>query len=170
MFEQTDDRDDKIRTRIIMVLAGIGVALIIGGIIVFGMFQPTPSPDAPKAPVGLPEAKHAGDPDFDKNVGLVALTEKKFFTQANMLGQRQAVMTGNIRNFTDKTIIGIELKGTVLGANNKVMAAAIAMPVPRRYDQIRSKGNIPYAVTVDGVPDGEIEDMTIEVVGLVLGD
>ena len=170
MFEQADDRDDKVRSRMIMVLSGVAVALIIGGIVVFGLLQPAPTPNAPRAPQGLPNAKHAGDPEFDRNVGLVSLTERKFYTQANMLGQRQAVMTGNIRNFNDRPVIGVELKGVVLGPNEKVLAEAIAMPVPRRFDRIPARGNIPYAVTVDGVPDGEIEDMRIEVVGLIMGD
>lgn len=171
MFQQSDERDDKVRSRLILVVAGIGVAAIIGAIMLFGALQPSQTPDAPKPPPGLANAKHAGDPEFDQNVGLVALTEKKFFTQANMLGQVQAVMTGNIRNFNDRPVVGIELKGTVLGTDGKVLASAIAMPVPRRYDQIPPKGNIPYAVTVDGVPTNQpLDDMQIEVVGLVMGD
>lgn len=171
MFEQTDDRDDKVRSRIILVVAGVGVAAIIAGIMLFGALRPSASPDAPPPPPGLPNAKHAGDPEFDQYVGLVALTEKKFFTQANMLGQVQAVMTGNIRNFNDRPVAGIELKGVVLGPDGKVLASAIAMPVPKRYEQIPAKGNIPYAVTVDGVPSNQpLDDMQIEVVGLVMGD
>jgi hypothetical protein len=170
MFEQTDDRDDKVRSRMIMVLSGVGLALLIGAILIFGAFQSKQEAEAPRAPQGLPNAKHAGDPEFDKNVGLVALTEREFFTTANMLGQRQALMRGNIRNFNDKPVVGVERKGTVLGANGKVMATAIAMPVPRRFDRIPAKGSIPYSVTVDGVPDGEIEDMTVEVVGLDMGE
>jgi hypothetical protein len=169
MFEQSDERDDKVRSRIIVAVAGIGVAAIIGAIVLYGALRPATSSDAPKAPPSLPNAKHAGDPEFDHNVGLVALTEKKFFTQANMLGQVQAVMTGTIRNFNDRPVVGIELRGIVLGPDGKVIASAIAMPVPKRYDQIPPKGNVPYAVTVDGVPNGQIDDMQIEVVGLVMG-
>jgi hypothetical protein len=170
MFEQADGHDDKVRTRILIVLSGVGVALIIGAIALFGAYRSSaPPPDAPRAPQGLPDAKHAGDPEFDKNIGLVTLTEKTFYTQANMLGQRQALMKGKILNFNDKPVVGIELRANVLGANGKVMATTIAMPVPKRFEQVPARGSVEYSVTVDGVPDGEIEDMTIDVVGLVMG-
>jgi hypothetical protein len=168
MFEQTDEGGDKVRSRIIMVLAGVAVAMLIGAIVMFGAFNSTP-PAAPAPPPRLPNAKHAGEPDFDKNVGLVALTEKKFYTQQNMLGQKQALVTGNVRNFTSRPVLGLELRGNVYSMDGKVLATALAMPVPKRYEQISPGGNIPFAVTIDGVPDGEIGDITIDVEGLELG-
>lgn len=173
MFEQTDDSTDKVRSRILMALAGLGVALAIGAIVIYGMIQgpaQATHPDAPPPPQGLPNAKHAGDPEFDKNSGLVALVNKKFFTQANMLGQRQAVATGTIANFSDKTVVGVELRGRVLGANGVELATTLAMPVPKRYEKISPKGNVEFAVTIDGVKDGEIEDITIEIEGLAFAD
>jgi hypothetical protein len=169
MFEQTDASVDKTRSRIIMVLAGIGVALIIAAIAIFGAFDSRP-PEAERPPPGIPGAKHAGDPEFEQYSRLVAIVNKKFYTQANMLGQRQAVATGTVANFTDKTVLGIELRGTVYGEGGKVMATTVAMPVPRRYESISPKGSIPFAITIDGVPrDGEIEDITVELEGLVMG-
>ena len=166
MFEQTDESVDKVRSRIIMGLAGVGVALIVAAILLFGAFDSTP-PEAPKPPPGLPNAKHAGDPEFDKYNGLVAIVNKKFFTQANMLGQRQAVATGTIANFTDRTVTGVELRGNVYGAGGKVIATTLAMPVPRRFEEISPKGRIDFAITIDGVPrDGEIEDITVDLEGL----
>lgn len=168
MFEQTDEGGDKVRSRIIMVLAGVAVALIIGAIVLFGAFDTRP-PDPPRPQPRLAEAKHAGDPEFDKNSGLVALVNKQFYTQANVLGQRQAVITGTIANFADKPVVGVELRGKVYGPGGKVVATALAIPVPRLYEQIPPKGNVPFSVTIDGVPNGELEDMTIEVEGLAMG-
>jgi hypothetical protein len=166
MFEQTDESVDKVRSRIIMGLAGVAVALIVGAILLFGAFDSTP-PEAPQPPPGLPDAKHAGDPEFDKYIGLVAVVNKKFFTQANMLGQRQAVCTGTIANFTDRTVTGVELRGTVYGAGGKVIATTLAMPVPRRFESISPKGRVDFAITIDGVPrEGEIEDITVDLEGL----
>jgi len=169
MFEQSDDSVDKTRSRIIMVLAGVGVAALLGGLLLFGRFNSEP-PAAPPPPPRLANAKHAGDPEFDKYNGLVAIVNKKFFTQSNMLGQRQAVIQGTLANFSDKPVLGVELRGTVLGAGGTVMATTLAMPVPKKYDQIPPRGSVAFAVTVDGVPaEGEIEDITIAVEGLVMG-
>jgi len=170
MFEQTDDSVDKTRSRVIMGLAGVGVALIVGAILLFGSFDSTP-PEAPQPPPGIPNAKHAGDPEFEKYNGLVAIVNKKFFTQANMLGQRQAVCTGTIANFTDKTVTGVELRGNVYGTGGKILATTLAMPVPRRFETISPKGRIDFAITIDGVPrEGEIEDITVELEGLAVAE
>lgn len=152
-----------------MVVAGVGVALIIAAIAWYGAMQPA-TPEAPTPQKGLPNAKHAGDPEFDKYSGLVVLVNKKFFTQGNLLGQKQALIQGEIANFSDRPVVGIELRGTVYGTGGTVLATALALPVPKKFDQIPAKGQIPFAVTVDGVPrDGQIDDITIQIEGLEMG-
>lgn len=169
MFEQTDETVDKTRSRIIMALAGLGVAMLLAALLLFGRFNSEP-PAEPPPPPRLANAQHAGDPDFDKYSGLVAIVNKKFFTQSNMLGQRQAVIQGTLANFSDRPLVGVELRGTVLGVGGAVMATTVAMPVPKKYNQVPPKGSVPFAVTVDGVPaEGEIEDITIALEGLVMG-
>ena len=170
MFEQPDTAADKGRSRAILLIAGVAMIVIVAGVIFYSSRQPAQQPSA-SAQAGLPNARHAGDPVFDKNVGLVSLVNKKFFTQANMLGQRQAIANGTIANFTDKPVLGIELRGRVIGADGKEMATVLAMPVPKLFDKISPRGQIPFTVTIDGVPkDGEIADITIEVEGLVMGE
>ena len=166
MFEQSDESVDRVRSRIIMVLAGVAVAVLLGALLLFGRFQDTP-PEAPPPPPQLENALRAGDPEFEKYTKQVVLLNTEFFTQSNMLGQRQAVIRGQIANFTERTVTGVELRGTVVGENGVVMATTLALPVPRKFDQIGPKGSVPFAVTVDGVPaKGTIEDITINLVGL----
>lgn len=170
MFEQQEDRVDKGRSRAIMIVAGLAMVVVIAGVVYYSSRQAAPQQSAAQTP-GLPNAAHAGNPVFDKNVGLVSLVNKKYFTQANMLGQRQAIANGTIVNFTEKPVLGIELRGRVIGADGKEMATVLAMPVPKLYEKIAAKGSIPFTVTIDGVPkEGEIADITIEVEGLVMGE
>lgn len=166
MFQNGNDGAEKGRSRMIMAAAAVAVVLIFGAVLLWGTFSPEPPAPLP-AERGLPNAKHAGDPDFEKNKGLVSLVNKKFFTQANMLGQNQALATGDIMNFTDKTLTGVELRGSVIGKDGQVKATTLAAPVPRVHQQIAPNKSVAYTVRIDGAPPThEIDDITVEVVGL----
>ncbi len=171
MFSNTEDSGDKNRTRAIMVAAGFLVVALAAAIITYSAWS---GPDPGAAPVqsaGLPNAKRAGDPEFEKYKGLVSLVNKKFFTQANMLGQRQALAKGEIANFTGRVILGVELRGKVFGKDGSVLATVLASPVPKVYEKISPGGSVPYSVTIDGVPQkAELDDITIELEGIVFGD
>ena len=171
MFSNTEDAGDKNRTRAIMVAAGFLVVAVAAVIITYSA-RGGPDPAAAPAPSpGLPNAKRAGDPEFEKYKGLVSLVNKKFFTQSNMLGQRQALAKGNIANFSDRVIIGVELRGKVLGKDGTVLATVLASPVPKVYEKISPGGSVPYSVTIDGVPQkAELDDITLELEGLVFGE
>ena len=114
MFSNTEDTGHKNRTRAIMLAAGLLVVAVAAVIIVYSARHAPEPGAAPAQAQGLPNAKRAGDPDFEKYKGLVSLVNKKFFTQANMLGQRQALAKGDIANFTDRVILGVELRGKVI--------------------------------------------------------
>ena len=105
MFEQSDESVDRVRSRIIMVLAGVAVAVLLGALLLFGRFQDTP-PEAPPPPPQLENALRAGDPEFEKYTKQVVLLNTEFFTQSNMLGQRQAVIRG-VRGATTAGNLGL---------------------------------------------------------------
>ncbi len=171
MFSNTEDTGDKNRTRAIMVAAGFLVVAVAAVIITYSA-RSGPGPDAaPVQSAGLPNAKRAGDPEFEKYKGLVSLVNKKFFTQANMLGQRQALAKGEIANFTGRVILGVELRGKVIGKDGSVLATVLASPVPKVYEKISPNGSVPYSVTIDGVPQkAELDDITLELEGIVFGE
>lgn len=170
MFSNTEDAGDKNRTRAIMVAAGFLVVAIAAVIITYSA-QRGPDPTVPVKEIGLPNAKRAGDPEFEKYKGLVSLVNKKFFTQSNMLGQRQALAKGEIANFTGRVILGVELRGKVIGKDGSVLATVLASPVPKVYEKISPGGSVPYSVTIDGVPQkAELDDITLELEGLVFGE
>ncbi len=167
MFENTQDGVDKGRSRMIMIVAAVVVVLAAGAFALLGSLGPS---EAEQAPVqqGLPNARRAGDPEFDKHKGLVSLMNKKFFTQANMLGQTQALATGEIMNFTDRTITGIELRGKAIGKDGEVKATALATPVPKIFPKVSPGNSVKFTVTIDGTPPpDQLDDITVDVEGLV---
>ena len=171
MFHPTEDKGEKGRSRIVMVIAAVVVVLVFGAILLLsGTFGGSSQPQAgAPAPQGLPNAVHKGDPAFDQYKDYVQLVNKKFYTQANMLGQNQAVAKGEISNFGDKNVIGVELRGKVIAKDGQVKAQVLATPVPKVYEMVPAKKSVPFAVTIDGVPGrDDIDDITIELEGLVL--
>jgi hypothetical protein len=171
MFQPTEDKGEKGRSRIVMVIAAVGVVLVFAGVLLLsGTLGGTSQPQA-GAPVqqGLPNAVHKGDPEFDQYKDYVQLVNKKFYTQANMLGQNQAVAKGEIANFGDKDVVGVELRGKVMGKDGQVKAQVLATPVPKLYATVPAKKSVPFAVTIDGAPGrDDIDDITIELEGLVI--
>ncbi len=171
MFSNTEDTGHKNRTRAIMLAAGLLVVAVAAVIIVYSARQAPEPGAAPAQSQGLPNAKRAGDPEFEKYKGLVSLVNKKFFTQANLLGQRQALAKGDIANFTDRVILGVELRGKVIGKDGSVLATVLASPVPKVYEKILPGGSVPYSVTIDGVPQkAELDDITLELEGIVFAE
>ncbi len=169
IFQAAENKEDKGRARLVMAVVGLIVALVGAGVIYLStIWGPDPG-DLPAPQAGLPGASHAGEPVFEKYHTLVQLADKKYFTAANLLGQTQAMARGKILNMSDKTVTGVELRGKVIGKQDKVLATALAAPVPRKIPSIPPKGTVEFNVTIDGIPRGEeIMDITVEIEGLMV--
>lgn len=169
MFQQPDSQETRKNARLVMVLVAAAVALAAGLFVAFSDFA-SPAADAPKETQGLPDARRAGDPIFDDNKSKIQLVNKKFYTQGNLLGQVQAVMKGEILNLTNKEILGVELRATVLMKDGKTKSI-VACPIPRVFEKVPAQTKVAYDVVVDGVPKpDQIDDMTIELEGLILSE
>jgi hypothetical protein len=171
MFEQAKDRVDTGRSRVLLIAFGVVVALVVVGVLLSSRCSSVPvSNDV--TPRGLANASRAGDPVFDKYKLLVQLQKKEYFTQANMLGQLSAFGKGRLVNLSDKTITGVELRGNVVGAENKLLATTVAIPVPRVKESIPPRGSMEYTVNIQNVPNGikekDIYDINVELEGLIV--
>src|SRR6187401_2419758 len=110
MFTQTEGKVDTGRTRIIS-LAFLGALAIFGvGLLVVYTIPWGPSAGTVK---GLQNPHRAGDPVFDELSQKVKLSDQSYWTSNNLLGQLLPAGKGKIVNSSDKTLTGIELKGTV---------------------------------------------------------
>ena len=84
---------------------------------------------------------------------------------------KTSLAKGEIANFTGRVILGVELRGKVIGKDGSVLATVLASPVPKVYEKISPGGSVPYNVTIDGVPQkAELDDITLELEGLVFGE
>ena len=170
MFNQSTEQVETGRSRVLLIVFGIVIAAVVGGVLLYSSLSP-PSAESETREV-LPNVSRAGDPVFEEYKNLVQLQKKEYFTQPNMLGQITALGTGIILNLSDKTITGVELRGKVIGKDDKLLATTLAYPVPRRQPSIPPRGQLKYTVSIRNVPNDikvkDIYDISVELEGLVV--
>jgi hypothetical protein len=168
MFDQAEGRREAAgRSRALIVIFGIVLALVAAGALAYSRYSPAAAPAPPDAPRGLANGIKAGDPQFDSLVKVIQLRDVQKQTAKNLLGQHIGILRGQIANMSDKTITGIALRGNAYGMDSKVVATAIALPVPRLRDSIPPQSTMPFTVTIDAIPDPKkVADMTVDIEGL----
>lgn len=169
MFSQSGDREDAGRSRVVLIVFAVAIAALVGGVVLFSKLAPAPAASSPTAR-GLANGVHAGDPTYERYSKLVRLDKQEYYTSSNMLGQMLASGTGTLINTSDKTLTGVELTGTVIGKGDKVLATAIALPVPRVRATLPPQGSMPFTVAIDGLPKdtkkSDIVDIRVVLTGL----
>jgi hypothetical protein len=169
MFTDSAQGDESNRTRVLLFAFGILVAIALVAVLLYSKLAPAPSAGVP-VERGLETAVRAGDPTYDKYHKLVRLENLNYFTSKNMLGQILASGTGRLVNTTDKVLVGVELTGTVYGKDNKVLASAIALPVPKVRPRLAPQETMQITVAIDdlanGTKEADLYDIRIELTGL----
>jgi hypothetical protein len=168
MFDQAQaQRGDTGRSRALIAIFGVVLALVVAGALAYSRFSPEPEPTVAAPQRGLENAVRAGNPEFDGLVKVVQLRDLQKQTARNLLGQHIGILKGQIANMSDKTITGIELRGNAYGMDSKVVATSLALPVPRVRESIPPHSTMPFTVTIDAIPDPKkVADMTVDIEGL----
>ena len=127
---------DKTR-RTIFIVAGV-IAVLLIGLIVFMLVRRGPAPQQELG--GLRDEKleesfqgvlRASSADFEKFRDQIVLTQPEDYLVAKSLsGGMEVTMAATVGNFTGRTIAGLEMKGSVLDAEGKVIKERTAIVVP----------------------------------------
>lgn len=117
--------EEKPRRTLIIVVAVIA-AVGIGGIFYLLMRETA----APAAPATLVDAVRAGSPEFEQYRSKIALDKPEAMESTNVLGGFQMDLETTVRNFTGRTIIGLEIRGAVLNSEGAVLKERTMVVVP----------------------------------------
>ena len=117
--------EDKPRRTLIIVVAVIA-AVVIGGIFYLLMRETA----APAAPAALADAVRAGSPEFEQYRTKIALDKPAATQSTNVLGGFQMTLETTVRNFTGRTITGLEIRGVVLNSQGGVLKERTIVVVP----------------------------------------
>ena len=158
MFEQPP-KSEKDRSQTIMILSGVAVLVVIVLIIVVTSVGRRPSQT---------EVAHSGSPEFDGYAPHVIIgnIEKKTGERLNI---RYARILCTLHNAGDATLVGVQLKASIIGTGGQLLKEKIFTPVPNSRDALGPNQSMNIDVSVERVPDpSEIMDMRIELNGLKL--
>jgi hypothetical protein len=178
MFEsETDQMTEQRRSRMLMVLGGIGaLALAMVILLLWKGTRTTPSlATEEKLPGGpqmrLEDAVRAGTPEFDTYKAKVTLEDHDKLASSNPLGMTQLILNAKLTNRGDRTLTGIELslRAMSYAEPGKTLALNFSLPVPRKRTQLPPGESMAVTMKVDlpsKISEGEVSDLVPELTGL----
>ena len=117
--------EDRPRRTLIIVVAVIA-AVVIGGVFYLLMRETA----APEAPATLADAIRAGSPEFEQNRTKIALDKPEAMQSTNVLGGFQMDLETTVRNFTGRTITGLEIRAAILTSQGGVLRERTLVVIP----------------------------------------
>src|SRR5215212_2699217 len=112
--EKPNQRDESDRSRrAVFIVAGLVALLLVAGLIVFLKTRPEPKPASGPVNQTLDGGIRAGSAEFEKYRELIKPDEPEAVSQGNVAGGLEMVLATTVRNFTGRTLSGLEMKGIV---------------------------------------------------------
>jgi hypothetical protein len=146
--EQQIAKGDDSRRKIIIVVA------IVAAILVAGLFYllMRAGGSAVSTPVRLEGAIRAGSPEFEKYIKLIVCDEPEADQAGRALGDIVMTLRTTVRNFTGRTINGLEVWAAVVDHQGKPVKqrTAVVMPNDRRSELEPNKTMV-VEVVLDGM-------------------
>ena len=159
-LEGSDDSRRKI-----IISAAVVAALFIAIIFYFLMRA---SSGGNVEPV-LEGALRPGSPEFDQNIGKLYLDPPEADEAKRALGDIVMNLQTTVRNFTGRTINGLEVKASVVDGEGKPVKQRTVVVIPTKQAELQPNGTMLVVVRLDGMKDSDHRaNIKMEVTGLKL--
>jgi hypothetical protein len=156
--------EDKPRRTLIIVVAVIA-AVLAGGLFYLLLRKSV----APSVPPTLQGAIRRGSADWDKYSKLIALDDPEADEAKRALGDTVMTLQTTARNFTGRTITGLEVRGTVVDHDGKPVKERTLVVVPARQVELDPNKTMRVSILIDGFSDSDDRaNIKIEVTGFTL--
>ncbi len=143
--------EDKPRRTLIIVVAIIA-AVVIGGVFYLLLRETT----APLAPPTLADAIRAGSPEFEQYREKIVLDNPDAVESTNVLGGFQMILETTVRNFTGRTITGLEIRGAVLDSHGRVLKDRIVVvPSAKKPGDLEPNKTMFVTVPISGLKESD---------------
>ena len=149
--------------RAIVIAVALVAAVLIGG--VFYVLMRKSMRDSP--PLRVENAIRAGSPDFEKYQKLIALDDPVADESPRALGDIVMTLHTTARNFTGRTITGLEVRAAVVDHQNQPIKerTVVVIPMPDR-EQLEANKTMFVGVRLEGMTDSDDRaNIKMEVVG-----
>jgi hypothetical protein len=149
--DENNRRDDNGSRRTIFIIAGLVAVLLIAGLIVFLKTRPEPQPAGIVADQKLEGALRAGSPEFDKYRELIKLDEPIADYADSVAGDVQMNLGTTVRNFTGRTISGLEMRGAVVDFQGKPIRERTKIVIPSgSLAELENNGTAKAPIAIPG--------------------
>ena len=162
MFEQPGENVEKDRSRLVVIISGVAVGAVILLIVLVSSFCKSG---------GRFEMAGPDSDEFKAYANNVKIELVDKFEGERDLGKsvRYARLVCNVTNTGDKTLVGLQLKGTAYGFNNESLREKVTTYIPGPHRELDPGEMIRVELTMEPIPDpATIMDFKVEVAGLKL--
>lgn len=145
-----DDSEDS-RRKLIIVVAIIA-ALVIA---VFFYFLMRASSSGGGGDPVLAGAIRPGSPEWDQYYSKIVLDEPEAFEAKRALGDTVMDLKTTVRNFTGRTLNGLEVRGAVVDHQGKAVKERTLIVVPTKQPELGQNQTMEAFVRLDGMKDSD---------------
>jgi hypothetical protein len=145
-----------------VVVAVLGL-LIIGGIIYFRKSRPETGGTNTET---LANAIRPGSVEWNQYHSAVVLDKPEADQAKRALGDWVMTLHSTVRNFTGKTLNGLEVHAAVVDLAGKPVKERTVVIIPNRQPELEPNKTLPISVTLEGMKDSDVRaDIKMEVTG-----
>ncbi len=157
--------EEKSRRALIIFVAAFAAAFIAG--FFYLLLRSTTTPSAPPTLAG---AIRAGSPDFEKYKKLIVLDEQVADEAKRALGDTVMTLQTTVRNFTGRTITGLEIRAAVVDHDGKSVKERTMVVIPRQdHPDLDPNKTMKVSVKIEGFTDNDDRaNIKMEVTGFTL--
>ena len=163
--QQSIKEIDNVR-RTIFIVSGLVAALLIASVIYFAT---RPSDNTTVTP-RLEGAIRPGSGEFDEHGKNVVVDSVEAFKSPRALGDQLVRIQGVARNFSGRTLNGLEIQGTVVDSQNNPVKQRTVIAIPSRAtgaNELAPNRTMQVIVNLEGIKmDADLANFRIDVTGV----
>ena len=154
------------RSRLPLIIAIAVVAAVIISGAFYLLMKKTMGPTPPPT---LSGAIRAGSPDWQKYIKLIALDDPEADESPRALGDIVMTLHTTARNFTGRTITGLEVRAAVLDHQDHPVKEETVVVIPGRQTERDPNKTMRVSILIDGFTDEDDRaNIKMEVTGFIL--
>ena len=155
--------EEKSRRTLVIFVAAFSAAFIAG------FFYLLMRNTAPSAPPTLAGAIRQGSPDFEKYRKLIARDDPVADVAKRALGDTVMTLQTTVRNFTGRTITGLEMYGAVVDHDGKPVKEKTLVVIPGRQAELEPNKTMKVGLVLEGFTDNDDRaNIKMEITGFTL--
>ena len=152
-------------SRTLIIVVAVIAAVVIGGVFYILLRKSV----ATGPPPSLLGAVRKGSADWDKYIKQIALDDPEADEAKRALGDTVMTLHTTARNFTGRTITGLEIKGSVVDSDGKPVKERTLVVVPGRQPELDPLKTMKVSIMIDGFTDSDNRaNIKMEVTGFTL--